>query len=62
MLMGFPVIPFRLCDFQAIFEEAMENGTLRVRGAIPGGTVVIALFQQQAVPRGSWTAYRLEEV
>ena len=63
-LMGFPIVTFRLCDFWAIFEETlMDDCTLRVMGALPGGgTVAVALFQPQPGPRGSWAAYSLKEV
>ncbi len=60
-MMGFPVVPFRLCDFWAIHDEAMTNGSLRVRGTLPGGTKAVALFRIQPGPRGSWTAHSLEE-
>jgi hypothetical protein len=62
MLMGFPVIPFRLCDFWAIHEETIESGILRVRGTLPGGTQAVALFNRQDKPRGSWPAHDLREV
>lgn len=62
MLMGFPAIPFRLCDFWAIQDETMDSATLRVRGTLPGGTQAQALFRQQPGPRGSWAAYELTEV
>lgn len=62
MLMGFPIVPFRLCDFWAVHEETMENGILRVRGTLPGGTHAVALFKEQGKPRGSWAAHSLEEV
>ena len=62
MLMGFPVISFRLCDFWAIHEEIMEKETLRVSGSLPGGGKAIALFHKQAAQRGSWPAYSLKEV
>lgn len=60
-LMGFPVIPFHLCDFWGIHEEVEENGNLWVRGTLPGGTQAIAQFRKQSGPRGSWTAYDLKE-
>ena len=59
MLMGFPVIPFRLCDFCSVFNEEMEGGVLRVRGSLPGGDVAIALFRRQSGPKGSWSAFSL---
>jgi len=62
MLMGFPMISFRLCDFWAIHEEKMECGVLRVIGELPGGSSAVAYFRPQAVPRGSWIADNLEEV
>jgi len=61
MLMGFPTMPFRLCDFWAIHEEKIENRVLRVCGELPGGVKAVALFRQQDSPRGSWIAHSLKE-
>jgi len=62
MLMGFPQIPFRLCDFWSIHDETTADGAIVVRGELPGGTHAIAHFAPQNGPRGSWAAYRLEEI
>lgn len=63
MLMGFPKIPFRLCDFYAVLGEYMvDDDTWRVIGELPGGTRAVAMFRKQPGPRGSWTAYSLKEV
>lgn len=62
MLMGVPLMPFRLCDFVAVYEEATENGVLRVRGALPGGDMAVALFRRQSQPKGAWVAHSLEGV
>lgn len=64
-LMGFPVIPFQLCDFWSVYEETEENGILRVRGELPGSkkTIAVALFRiGQHMPKGLWEAHSLEEV
>lgn len=61
-LMGFPTLPFRVCDFWAIHEETMKDRILIVRGTLPGGTVAVAKFRSQNKPRGAWTAHSLEEV
>ncbi|MBE0598978.1 MAG: hypothetical protein IH614_17120 [Desulfuromonadales bacterium] len=59
MLMGFPAIPFLLCDFCLIFEETSTGEVLRVRGALPGGDVAVAQFRRQTGPKGSWRAFSL---
>jgi hypothetical protein len=62
MVMGFPIIPFRLCDFEAIYTEKFTGNILQVRGALPRGGIAIAKFRKQTAPKGSWCAYSLEEV
>jgi hypothetical protein len=61
-LMGFPAVPFRLCEFWAVHEETWHDGVLTVCGELPGGTKAVAEFRRQNAPRGSWTALSLREV
>lgn len=64
-MMGFPEVPFRLCDFWAIHSEVEKDGVLVVRGELPGvspvATVAIAKFARQPGPQGSWKAFSLEQ-
>jgi hypothetical protein len=59
-MMGFPVIPFKLCDFWSILHESMNGDTLTVSGALPGGDSVVATFKKQSAPKGSWIAATLK--
>jgi hypothetical protein len=59
-MMGFPAIPFKLCDFWSIEREAWNDGTLTVYGTLPGGDGAVATFKRQSVPKGSWCAATLE--
>ena len=59
-MMGFPRIPFRLCDFWAVSKETLQrNGDLVVRGEVMPGVVALARFRPQDGPKGSWKAYSL---
>lgn len=58
-MMGFPVIPFRLCDFWAIHSESWNGDELTVTGSLPGGLNAVATFKRQAIPKGSWIASTL---
>ena len=59
MLMGFPIIPFLLCDFWSIFEETWAGEIFQVRGALAGGEIVTAEFRHQTGSKGSWKAFSL---
>jgi len=59
-MMGFPIVPFRLCDFWAIHHETWNGNVLTVHGTIPGGDMVTAFFPQQPGTKGSWQASKLE--
>jgi len=61
-MMGFPEIPFRLCDFWSIDSERWENGSFHVTGTLPGGGRALAVFNRQAQPKGSWTAKALTSI
>lgn len=58
-LMGFPIIPFRLCDFGPIHNESWVGNVLTVTGALPGGDLAEATFLRQAGSMGSWQAATL---
>lgn len=58
-LMGFPVIPFRLCDFWAINKESWNDNKLTVIGTLPGGNLAEATFIRQSAPMGNWQAATL---
>lgn len=55
-LMGFPCVPFRLCDFWSIHSETWNDETLTVVGELPGGVLAEATFCRQSGPLGSWQA------
>lgn len=57
--MGFPIIPFRLCDFWAIHDESWSDNVLTVCGTLPGGDLAEATFRRQSGPMGSWQATTL---
>lgn len=59
-MMGFPVIPFKLCDFWSIELEVCNGDTLTVSGTLPGGDRAVATFKKQTEPKGSWLASALE--
>lgn len=59
-MMGFPAVPFHLCDFWSVYSEKERDGMLIVRGTLPGGTEAVAKFREQPGPRGSWRAHSLE--
>ncbi|MCP4410649.1 MAG: hypothetical protein GY807_23495 [Gammaproteobacteria bacterium] len=61
-LMGFPEIPFRMCDFYTVyFEEEMPDDVLMVGGSIPPGESVVAYFHPDPqLLKGAWRAFRLE--
>lgn len=59
-MMGFPLIPFKLCDFWTIHSESWNGDMLTVAGELPGGTKAVATFTRQATPKGSWVAGTLE--
>ncbi len=59
-MMGFPAIPFKLCDFWAIHSETWNGDTLTVSGLLPGNTAAVATFMRQATSKGSWLAATLE--
>jgi hypothetical protein len=58
-MMGFPVIPFKLCDFWAINNEVWNGDTLTVSGMLPGRTAAVATFKRQSTTKGSWLALSL---
>lgn len=60
-MMGFPAIPFKLCDFWQIHHEAWNGDVMTVSGILPGETSAVATFKRQAKPKGSWIASTLEE-
>lgn len=60
-MMGFPAIPFKLCDFWSIQHESWSSDTLTVSGTLPGGDSVVATFKRQATQKGSWIASTLED-
>lgn len=60
-MMGFPSIPFKLCDFWAIHSEIWNGETLTVSGLLPGHTKAVATFMKQYTPKGSWIASTLAE-
>jgi hypothetical protein len=59
-MMGFPAVPFRLCDFWAIHHEFWEENVLTVKGELPGGDIATARFPLQSGPKGNWKASALE--
>lgn len=59
-MMGFPAIPFKLCDFWSIDNEICNGDTLTVSGTLPGGGSAVATFKRQSIPKGSWCAATLE--
>jgi hypothetical protein len=58
-MMGFPAIPFRLCDFWAIHSESWSSDELTVTGSLPGGDKAVSTFKRQAAPKGNWLASTL---
>lgn len=59
-MMGFPTIPFKLCDFWSIEHESWNGDTLTAAGTLPGGDSAVATFIKQLQPKGSWIASTLE--
>ena len=57
--MGFPVVPFKLCDFWSIQNEFWNDDVLTVAGTLPGDERAIATFNRQLAPKGSWIASTL---
>lgn len=55
-MMGFPVIPSKLCDFWSIQHESMEGDVLAITGTLPGGDSAAATFKKQLLPKGNWLA------
>lgn len=63
MIAGYPIIPFKLCDIFAIYDEHEDDhGTIHVTGIVPAGQLIKAIFPKQRGPRGSWIASSLEPV
>lgn len=59
-MMGFPTLPFKLCDFWSIHSETWNDDLLTVTGLLPGDTVAVATFKRQSPPKGCWLASTLE--